>query len=62
MTHPPLIQRVVHLQPGETVELWCTCQTIAGGHLADNPACKMHHGEPTLYIFNAPTGSAGSGA
>lgn len=61
MTHSPVIPRVVHLGPGETVARWCTCQTITGGRLVDNPACEMHHSEPALYIFTVPTGSAAHG-
>lgn len=44
--------QVVHLKPGEVINVTCSCQTIAGGTLADNPNCPMHHGASTVYVFD----------
>jgi hypothetical protein len=48
-----VMPQVVHLKPGETISIACSCRTIAGGALADDPNCRMHHGAPTMYVFDA---------
>lgn len=49
-THVP--PRIVHVAPGKALLIECTCWLAAGGALADNPNCQMHHGTPTTYVFN----------
>ena len=51
MTQPAAMPRVVHLQPGESIQWLCTCRPICSGQLADDPDCQMHHGQPTTYII-----------
>lgn len=49
-THVP--PKIVHVQPGETITHLCSCSLVAGGRLADDPDCPMHHGVPTVYLFD----------
>lgn len=44
--------QLVHVKPGEVISLVCSCQPIAGGTLADDPNCRMHHAVPTVYVFD----------
>jgi hypothetical protein len=51
VTHVP--PQRVHVKPGEVISRVCSCQPIAGGTLADDPNCRMHHAVPTVYVFDA---------
>lgn len=42
----------VHVPPGAAISVTCTCRPIAGGAPADDPNCRIHHGAPTVYVFD----------
>jgi hypothetical protein len=48
------VARFVHVPPGTPIEfaVWCSCGTMSGGLRVDNPSCEMHHGQPTVYVFD----------
>jgi len=45
--------QLVHVKPGEVVSVQCTCWLAASGAVTDNPNCQLHHGQPTIYQFDA---------